>query len=329
MLTKTQFLQETEIAGKLNLVSKDELINAFNSKKQPSEILSSKSASFDFAKVLSLVGGGIVFLGICFLVGIYWFSLGDIGQVIVTLGSGITAFIVGSLLSYSLKQKFTGNSFHLIAGFLIPIGIFVWLSKLSPSNIGITIVASGVFLALSIIYFIFDFKLLKSNLITLFTTFYASLSYTFMFTFFFEKIDFEIINDQRLYFFASLALNISYLMLGYFLKYTSRKTASSIIFNLGFFGLLGSLLGLTIDRPILEILYVFVLSFGVYLSTRIKSGWVLAISIIYLLGYIFYLTARYFAEIIGWPVALILGGLLLIGISYFAVDLNKRFIKKT
>jgi hypothetical protein len=47
-----------------------------------------------------------------------------------------------------------------------------------------------------------------------------------------------------------------------------------------------------------------------------------------LLGYLGYFTAEYFADVTGWPIALIIMGFILIGISTKAIKLGQKISQK-
>lgn len=66
-----------------------------------------------------------------------------------------------------------------------------------------------------------------------------------------------------------------------------------------------------------------------YISTKLRSNGVFVVSVIWLVIYIFTITSKYFSQLVGWPVALLLAGFILIGSGYFVVGLkNKYFSKK-
>ena len=63
---------------------------------------------------------------------------------------------------------------------------------------------------------------------------------------------------------------------------------------------------------------------GLALSVAIlQSRMLLVLSTFALIAYIIYFTAEYFADSIGWPVALILLGFTIIGIGYFSIRLGR------
>jgi hypothetical protein len=45
-----------------------------------------------------------------------------------------------------------------------------------------------------------------------------------------------------------------------------------------------------------------------------------------LIFYILKLTGEYFTSGLGWPLSLVLAGLAIIGIGYYAVKLNKKYL---
>lgn len=66
-------------------------------------------------------------------------------------------------------------------------------------------------------------------------------------------------------------------------------------------------------------------SFIIYVSTVVRSRTLLLTSSLATLSYIGYYTGQYFADTLGWPVALIILGLVLIGLSSLALRLNRKY----
>ena len=78
----------------------------------------------------------------------------------------------------------------------------------------------------------------------------------------------------------------------------------------------------------MEMLYPFLAFGGMVLSVSVlRSRLALTISTFAVISYIIYFTAEYFADSIGWPVALILLGFTIIGIGYFSINLNRKYLK--
>ena len=65
----------------------------------------------------------------------------------------------------------------------------------------------------------------------------------------------------------------------------------------------------------------------VYLSTVVHSRMLLFVATVGMLSYIGYFSAKHFVESIGWPIALMVFGLLLIGMSALAFRISKNYIQ--
>jgi uncharacterized membrane protein YGL010W len=77
-----------------------------------------------------------------------------------------------------------------------------------------------------------------------------------------------------------------------------------------------------------EVLFIG-LAFGMmFLSIVLKSRAILIVSSIYLMVYILKITAEYFSETIGWPLALIVAGFTLIAIGYGTFAINQRYLNQ-
>jgi ABC-type branched-subunit amino acid transport system permease subunit len=69
------------------------------------------------------------------------------------------------------------------------------------------------------------------------------------------------------------------------------------------------------------------LVFGViFLSVYVKSKAFLVFGTIFLIAYILKLTSEYFSSGLGWPLALVLAGLAIMAVGYYAVRINKRYL---
>ncbi len=64
----------------------------------------------------------------------------------------------------------------------------------------------------------------------------------------------------------------------------------------------------------------------VFLSTWVKSRTLLFVGTVAILAYVGYYTAEHFSDVVGWPIALMLLGLLLLGLSAAAFRINRKYI---
>ena len=81
-----------------------------------------------------------------------------------------------------------------------------------------------------------------------------------------------------------------------------------------------------IEGSLLEIFFLGAACGLVFLSTWVKSRSLLLVGTVAILGYIGYYTAEHFTDVVGWPIALIVFGLLLIGLSAVAFRINRKYI---
>jgi len=65
----------------------------------------------------------------------------------------------------------------------------------------------------------------------------------------------------------------------------------------------------------------------IFLSTYVRSRTLLLVGTLSMLAYIGYYTAKHFANTLGWPIALVIIGIALIGMSALAVRINNKYIK--
>jgi hypothetical protein len=81
-----------------------------------------------------------------------------------------------------------------------------------------------------------------------------------------------------------------------------------------------------VQHSVIEIGFLAVACAAVFLSTWVRSRTLLFVSTVAILAYISYFTAENFQDSLGWPLVLILLGLIFIALSAIAMRINKRYI---
>jgi uncharacterized integral membrane protein len=61
-------------------------------------------------------------------------------------------------------------------------------------------------------------------------------------------------------------------------------------------------------------------------AVLLQSRAILTIGTLFLLIHTTFITGKYFAHTIGWPIALILLGFLFIGLGYWSVSISRKYI---
>ena len=96
-----------------------------------------------------------------------------------------------------------------------------------------------------------------------------------------------------------------------------------------FCGATAFLVGLfdAVERTPAEILFIAVAAGFVYTSVVVHSRTLLAVSTLAILAYTGWFTGEHFVDSVGWPLALMAFGLVLIGMSALAVRLDRNYVR--
>jgi len=279
-----------------------------------------------YSTVLYFIGGGVVVIGIVALIAQIWNDLGSVMHVVVTLGSGIAAFTVGVLLSRRQWLGAAGPAFFLIAALVLPLGLAVTLDEagLHPDHLQwqslISVVLMGAFAA--------AYLLFRSNSLLLYAIGYATWA-------FFAITGWIVgpnpgLDDFEFFEYRALAVGLSYLILAFAFADTERRPLSGILYGLGAVSFLGAALALGGWKPSQNVFWELVfpgLVFGVlYASVHLKSKALLTFGSLFLASYLVKITSEYFSDSLGWPLALVISGMMLMGVGYLTFRLKRRYL---
>jgi len=115
----------------------------------------------------------------------------------------------------------------------------------------------------------------------------------------------------------TVVLGLGYLLMGRSFVGSWNKRLTRVLYLFGSAGIMGSLYYEVVEYgSIWEILYFLVIGAMLYVSIRLRSKAILVVSTIALIAHISYITAEYFADSVGWPVLLVVLGLIFIGLGY-------------
>ncbi|NTU66493.1 MAG: hypothetical protein HGB08_01060 [Candidatus Moranbacteria bacterium] len=327
-MQKEELLKSVENGAKERTVTREEVMKAFDDGAGKGGVIDYQGKSekrIGFSQALYYIGGFIVFLGIAVLIGENWDALGVPVRIAVTLGSGIAAYVAGVILSRSGKFRQMSIAFHLIAALVLPIGLLVTFDSAGYDAAG-----SGINSLVSLILvsvYIRSYLFFKRNIFLVFSVIFG--------TWFFYAICaymFEAVPDQGMLFqYLTLILGVLYIFLGRFFS-EHKNSISGALFGFGSLFVLGSAMALggwSPDENIFwEAAYPIVIFGMIYLGIHLKRKIILILSSAFLMVYILKLTGEYFADSLGWPLALVFSGLALIAVGYYMVYLNKKYIKK-
>jgi hypothetical protein len=284
------------------------------------------SRHISLANILYYIGGGIVCIGIAVLIGQNWEVLSLLSRILVTFGVSVAAFIAGILFSRDERMEGLGQAFHLIAAVVMPVGIYTVFdaAHLNLESLGII---SLIFLIIFLVYFA-STLFFKKTMFLFFAIAHGTILF-FVFTQF--LLAQNPIYDWHIDAYRILVVGLSYMFFGYYYSTRSFSALSGLLYSLGSIGFLGatmSLGGWSPDQNLFWEAIFPLLVFGIiYLSIYIKSRSFLIFGSLFLMGYILKITAEYFSQGLGWPLALVIAGFFLMAVGYLTVYLNRRYLK--
>ena len=266
-------------------------------------------------RILGYLGGTFIFAGLGVFIALNWDVMNSAARIIITLGSGITAFIMAIVASLDERYAKVRTPLYLIAAALQPVGILVAIDEFS--SVGdwhyAALLTAGImgFQQAAVFW-------QKRDTVLLFT------SLVFALWFFGVALDLVHVDEE----FVALILGTSILSLCIGLENTRHRgmtpfwyLAGSVLFFHGLFEL--------VQRTAFELVFLAVACAGVFLSTWVRSRTLLFVCTIAILTYISYFTAEHFQDSLGWPLVLILLGLVFIALSAVAMRINKRYISNS
>ena len=280
---------------------------------------------FTVTKMLYVLGAAIVVIGIVLFIVQIWDNLGSVGRIAITLGFGLMFALLGSMQLKKAAELSVGTVFHFIGGMLIPLGAVVTLAEMSLDDS----IWSFAIAFISIFVFYMLLNTVHKNAIL---TFFAIANGTAAIYLVTGAILDPMLDNRAMetvFQYLTMALGGSYLLLARaFIGGWNEKLVGALNF-FGVTGLLGAAFAQVFDSGFWELLY-FVIVFGtLFVSVYMKSRIILVMSTIFLLAHVTYITSEYFADSLGWPVALVFLGFVFIGFGYASIMINKTYIAES
>lgn len=266
-------------------------------------------------RVLGYLGGIFVFGGLGVFIAMNWEGMNVTARIIITLGAGLAAFIMALVAINDERYEKAATPLFLIAAFLEPIGLLVIFVEFYSGSDWHTVgmVVSGSIAAQQLLAFS---KYRRTTLL-----FIAMVFLTGFIVALFDRLDI----DPEI---TALVLGASLISICVGLDKGPHAAITPFWYFVGSYSALAGLFGV-LENTMIEVLFLAAASGLVYLSTVVRSRTLLFVATIAMLAYIGYFSAEHFVQSIGWPLALILFGIVLIGLSSLAFRINKRYIGQT
>lgn len=265
------------------------------------------------SKLFGYIGGIFVFAGIGVFISMYWDDFSSASRVIVTLGTGLIAFVMGLICLSEQKYERVATPLFLIASVLQPTGIMVMLDEYSSGGDvrhGLLFMAAYMLVQQGATFWAKQRTVLAFSAIIFGCIFFANL---------FDLWDL----DEKL---IGTVIGSSLLCLAFAIQRSKHMAIAPFWYFVGAVLLLWSIFE-WVEGSLFEPIYLGMTAFMIFLSTFVRSRTLLLVGTLAILIYIGYYTAEHFANAVGWPIALVIIGIALIGLSALAIRLNNQYIK--
>jgi hypothetical protein len=307
MTSKEQALNRIAELAREHGLTRDEVVGAVAVAETVADSQSSK-----LTRLFGYLGGIFVLAGLGVFIEMQWDSMNSMARIIVTLGSGVAAFAMALVAVNDQRFEKASTPLFLIAALMQPIGILVAIDEFSTGGDErhAFLLTSGVLLIQQLLVF---FKTKRSVLLFMALLFGSA----------FDGTALDLLGlDEDLIFFT---LGLSVLLVSYAIDRTRHAAITPFWYFAGATAMLAGLFSL-VEDSVVEILFLGAACGVVFLSTWAKSRSLLVVGTIAILGYVGYYTSEHFTDVVGWPIALILFGLMLIGLSAVAFRIDRKYI---
>ncbi len=328
-MDKSQLLKHISSLAHERKVSREELLEAFATGLSGGEDHALKQ-HLNISETLYYIGATIVLIGIAIFVEQHWDSLSSAIRIASTLGSGIAAYVIGVLFHRRTSVAGISQAFFLLSVLLLPLGLSITFHE-AGWDVGLASVQSIIFAMLFLTY-LSSFFTFRRTIFLGFAILFATL---FFFTFTNYLFDgWTADASWRLYNYRLLFTGLSYLSFGHYFKNTRLEVLASPLYALGALAVLLSALflggwkdDLANYSPFWQLVYPVMVFAFIFLSVRLKVRSFLTSGALFLMIYILKMTMEHFPESLGWSLALIMAGLLLIVTGFVAFEINKRYLR--
>lgn len=264
---------------------------------------------------LSYLGVLLVLCGFGIMIPLEWQSMGVGLRLISTLGVGFTTLFMFIFSLYARPNSKLNTPLYIMAALFLTMGFFAAIYQwrvFVPNDYKINVVVYGIMFIQQLLLF----SVLRKK---------APAVIVFFIFFFAEMTVLNFLSQMGInkdYIF--LLMGFSLLCISVVLKNTRYEILSPLGNIMGSGFLLWSLFVVLDDKKV-SYFYFLVSAAMLYYSVLIKSRGILILGILSFVLFMGYYTEKYFINSLGWPVVLIIIGILLIASSYIFVKINKRF----
>lgn len=309
MSTKQDALEEIVTIVRNNKLALDDIIAAL---KDPTETAVKESSGI-IARLFGYIGGILLLAGICILVGNNWQHFNSAARVVVTLGTGFSAFLFALAAMGHPKYDRAATPLMLMAVFFQPVGIFVMLDEYSKGGEplhGVLFMASVMLVQQAAVFW------QKQRTTLAFTSIF------FGGTFFATLMELQDIPEEI----TALTLGAAVMCISWALSRSPHRPIAAFWYFIGSVSVLCASFDILDGTPF-EVLFLGLSALFIYISTAIRSRTLLLVGTTAMLSYIGYFTYENFKDNDLWPLGLMICGVALIGLGAGAMRINAKYIR--
>lgn len=265
------------------------------------------------ARLFSTLGGIFIFSGIGVYISMFWDEMNSVMRIIATLGIGL---MMHALIIQALRREIyvrTVKPLLLISAFLQTTGWFVVLDEFLPRG---NDERYAILFVMAVMFIQQGSAFLKHRLTLL-------LFGTLFFGYSFVAVCLDLLHaDEKL---SMIGFGISMIAIAQAIRPTPHGVISALGDLIGAMLLCVGLFNL-VEHTVFEIVYLGVVCGLIYVSTLVRSTALLIASTIAMLTYIAYFTSEHFVDSVGWPLSLVVLGMIFFGVSTFMLRVKRRYI---
>jgi hypothetical protein len=315
MDTRTEALTEIVRLARINGLSADDVAAAVRG--AGGEIAAPEAGGRGrtvLVRVLGFLGGTFIFAGIGIFIALQWDGMNSGQRVVVTLGTGLGAFVLGAVARRDRRVERAATPLYLVAALLEPIGMLVAFEEFGSG--GDWRWASLATAGTVAVQYAFAFAVAKRSMLLFVAVSYAVVAL-------WTALDLVGLDDNLI----AMTVGASLMLAAVWADRSSRADITPLWYFIGAAASLGGLFDMVESSP-LELAFVAAAAGFVYLSVLLRSRTLLVVATLAILAYTGWFTSEHFADSIGWPLALVGFGLFMIGLSALAVRIDRQYVRQ-
>ena len=311
MDARAQALQALVTLARQHGLTADEIVAALDGHDAAGDQQS--RARHIVVRVLGYLGGTFVFAGVGVFIALQWDWMGSAARIVITLGSGLAACVLALVANADARYEKAATPLFLVAAALEPTGMLVGFGELGSG--GDWRWAGLATCATMALQFGAVFASLRQSVLLFLSVSFAVLGA-------WSALDLLRVDGGVI----ALVLGATLLLASAGVDSTPWRGVTGVWYLIGGAAALAGLFEL-VERTPLELAFLAAAAGLVYVSAIVQSRALLAVSIAGILAYTGWFTSEHFADSIGWPLALVMFGLLMIGLSALAVRIDRDYVR--